>query len=558
MRGNIFLSGAFAFFILFFSSCAQVGSPVGGAKDTTPPKIINSDPGNFSSGFNRKQIVLSFDEYVQIKDLNNQMIISPPLKNQPAVKVKGKSVVVELEEPLEANTTYTFDFGKSILDFTEGNPLDSSLFVVSTGSFIDSSSVSGKITDAFDLKPVKNVYVMLYENLNDSAPYKAIPNYLTRTREDGSYSIKHIRKGDYRLFTLKDENNNLLFDQPTERIGFYDEIINLDTSFTAELLMFEEAMKKQILKKSESPQYGKFVFTFSLPAENIKISPVFPDTTEIIKYYSLEKDTVIFWIPKLEGIDSIHFYVSDFDQIEESVAIAVGKKESLVTGGAKGRKNAVPLKLTGIANTNVSKPLPPHQKLEIEFNHPIKDFNHTLAWLTLSHDSISIDTIAFSAVSRQHRMIYSLNAELKEDSIYHFMAMPGAFRDIYNIENDTMSFSFKVMKKDALGSVSVKVELPENKHQYVIQLLSQEKVIKEDIISMNTSLSYSNLYAGGYSLRVVYDRNNNGKWDTGNYLENQQPEKIAFYPDAIIVKQNWDMELEWKVGEEKKVKADSN
>nr|MBA3901512.1 Ig-like domain-containing protein [Bacteroidota bacterium] len=182
-----------AIIVSFLISCAQVGSPAGGPVDTTPPKIVKSYPENNSVKFNGKSIVLEFDEYVQVKDVTNQLLISPPLDKPPELKIKGKSVIIAFEGTLKDSTTYTFNFGSSISDFTEGNPLDSNLFVFSTGTFLDSLSIKGKVKNILDGSVEKDIYVMLYSNLEDSVPYKNKPLYLTRTEEDGSFSINNIR-----------------------------------------------------------------------------------------------------------------------------------------------------------------------------------------------------------------------------------------------------------------------------------------------------------------------------------------------------------------------------
>ncbi len=173
---------------IFVYSCAKVGSPSGGAKDEEPPKIVKSIPLNYSTGFSSKKIELTFDEFIQLKNIQQELITSPPLDEMPVTKLKGKSLVIELNNELKENTTYTLYFGNAIVDNNEGNPIPNFEFVFSTGAHVDSLSVTGKLVNAFNLQPEKDpVYIMLYDNLNDSAPYLEIPAFIGKTRDVGSF-----------------------------------------------------------------------------------------------------------------------------------------------------------------------------------------------------------------------------------------------------------------------------------------------------------------------------------------------------------------------------------
>ena len=223
----------FAVFAVFFTDCAKVGSPTGGPGDKTPPRVVGSKPDNYKKNFSSDALEITFDEFVTIKNLNSELIVSPPLKERPIMKMRRKTLILDLNNELRDSITYTFNFGNAITDFREGNILKNYEFVVSTGDFLDSLSVTGKLLQAFDLEPSKDpVLVMMYNNLNDSAPLQEIPLYLGKTGKEGDFTINNIKTGTYRIFALKDANNNMIYDLPDESIAFSDSAFIFDPAVT--------------------------------------------------------------------------------------------------------------------------------------------------------------------------------------------------------------------------------------------------------------------------------------------------------------------------------------
>ncbi len=213
---------------LFFYSCAKVVAPTGGPKDEEHPLIVEVNPPDYTVNFDSKKISITFNEYIQLKDLNNNLIISPPVGEKPDVKVKGKTLVIEFNEELKDSTTYNIYFGNSVQDYNEGNPIENFEYVLSTGTYIDSLSISGKIINSFNLLPEEGVYVMLYKDLEDSVPIKQIPIYISKTNKEGLYRINNISNNKYKLFALRDFNKNYLFDLPNEDIAFIDSLVLFD------------------------------------------------------------------------------------------------------------------------------------------------------------------------------------------------------------------------------------------------------------------------------------------------------------------------------------------
>jgi uncharacterized protein (DUF2141 family) len=526
----------------FLISCAQVGAPTGGPKDTQPPRIVKSFPENNSLEFKDNKIILSFDEFVQLKDVTNQLLISPPLSAIPEVKIKGKSVIVELKEPLKDSTTYTFNFGSAIADFNEGNVLDSNIFVFSTGFQLDSLSVTGIVTKAADNTPEKDVFVMLYANLADSAPYLEKPFYITRAKEDGSFAINNVRNGSYRIFALKDLNNNMLFDQPTEMVAFGDSIIHVDTLRHVSLGLFEELQEKQFLKKYEMAQYGKINLVFNKPVDSLNLillNPAFNGDWYIEEWNST-RDSVSFWLTSLEdSIQSIDLIVGDFNTLSDTLNLKVGKKQK-ASSGKMGRGS--PLVLTATTNASSAKPLGPENNLRIEFIHPLKNYDFSRAYLIKGADTL---TAEFTLTKHPGARIFEVLHPWEEDSLYKLFIPPGLVTDIFNLENDTLSFDFKKDKIDAYGSLSLTLKIPEKEHQFIFRLYQAEKIISEHVLKKDELVSIGNLKPGNYTLKAIYDENNNGKWDSGIYLQKKQPEKILNYKGEITIRANWELELDW-------------
>ncbi|MFI5164899.1 MAG: Ig-like domain-containing domain, partial [Bacteroidia bacterium] len=196
----------FTFYFLL-EHCAQIVIPGGGPRDATPPRVVKYMPDSAATNFNTKTIAITFDEYIQLSDLQRELTISPPMNIQPDVKYKGKTLLIELKDSLQKNTTYCLNFGSAIRDFTESNPKTNFQYIFSTGSFIDTLKLSGTVKNAFDLKSEKGILVMLYDTYNDSVPYKKLPSYFAKTGDDGSYTIRNIRPGNYKAFALKDANS---------------------------------------------------------------------------------------------------------------------------------------------------------------------------------------------------------------------------------------------------------------------------------------------------------------------------------------------------------------
>lgn len=543
-------------------SCAQVVAPGGGEKDITPPKVVKYIPDSASLNFKSKSIVVFFDEFIQLKDLNNQLIISPPLENTPDIKVKNKTLTIDFdkEEILKPNTTYSISFGNALQDIHENNPIDNFKYIFSTGSFIDSVIVKGKIENAFDHKTDKGVLVMLYTDFSDSVIYKKKPDYFAKTKEDGTFQINNIRTGKYKLLVLKDANSNYKYDSESESVGFIDALIDVAEKKNILIDVFQELSKKLFLKKINYNSYGKISFIFNKPADSIRIEPLnltFNDK-DVFLDYSKNKDTLNYWFRK-DDKDSIILQVKNGNTIIDTVDFKIIKKEDAL----KSRRN--PLRLVVVNSPAGNQNVDLNAEFKIVFNNPLDPvlFNNSISKeINLIEDTIPIKDYKNLFYTLEPFNTISINSKIigkdgstkvvpvvfKENTSYHLFIPPGTFTDIFGLTNDTIKIDFKTREEKFYGTLKLNLDIPVTVGSYIVQLLDEkESIVKESNINKSETLFYEYLYPKKYKLKIIYDNNANYKWDTGNLLQKLQPEKVIYNAEPVNTRPNWDLELEWKI-----------
>lgn len=535
---------------LFAASCAQVVTPTGGAKDITPPKVLKSIPGNFETNYTGNSISLQFDEFVVVKDASSEIIVSPMLGNNPKIKIKGKTVEIKFDTIPQPNTTYTVNLGKSIADYTEGNLLDSNIFVFSTESFIDTLTIKGKITDAEWGKAEKDMFIMLYADTSDSVPLKKRPDYIAKSNENGEFKIKHIKNNTYRLFALNDLNSNYLFDLPDEKIAFSQNTIELNNNLDSiNLLAFKEASEKQYVSSAEFTQFGKIQIIFNLPVENINVVPLNYQFKKswFLKEQNIKKDTVNLWLTDINTLDSLILEVSDNGKILDTLELVVPKKPTETSAGKAGRGSGkiTSFELKAKVNGSLSTPLNYNDSLILTWSHPVVSSNQNNFILTQGDDSVAFKMEIIDAALRN----YALSFNRKEDSTYNLLILPNAVEDIFGLKNDTIILSFKAQSKAYYGTVNLSIEgIDEASKNYIVDLLDEKnQILKSKSGNSLTNIKFDYLAPGNYGFRLVLDKNNNNKWDTGKYLNKVQPEKTYIYDGTVSVKGNWDSEIKWEL-----------
>jgi hypothetical protein len=526
---------------LCFQRCAQVAPLTGGVRDTTPPKLIEAIPSVPSINFNSNEILLRFDEYVQLKDLKNQLLVSPSLKTEPEVTADGKKIRMVLKkEELQPNTTYRIYFGKAIADMTEGNPIANFEYVFSTGTYIDSLKVSGIIKDAFTETNVADVLVGLFEsrNFSDSMVYKKKPDYITRSVASGSYAFEHLPAKPFRVIAFTDKNKNYIYDGETEKIGFANTELLLNSDTSVNISIFQELPARTYIKKTVSPYYGLLNIIYNQKSV-FKIQPLFLQASGAIRETSAgaEKDTITVVYDGMK--DSLGLIVQDvISKKYDTVKINLPKLNL-------SRKKS--LSLTSNLNGGV---LPINIPFQFSFLNSIDTLktNPAKVYLTYAKDSVRKEE---PAVIRYN---WPLQAELMnsltEGTEYKLQIDTAAFYDLNGRYNDSLVLKFKRQAKTELGHVTLKVLL-NKKQSYIIQLINEKGIVsREENISLSlsssnaVSIDFTGITPGIYTVKVVFDNNENKKWDTGNFMRHKQAENVFISSKQVKVIPDWDVEEE--------------
>ncbi|MBA3970569.1 MAG: Ig-like domain-containing protein [Bacteroidetes bacterium] len=550
---------------LLLVSCAQIVAPGGGAKDIEPPKVLKYSPDSAQLQFSSKIITITFDEFVQLKDLNNQLLISPPLEKTPEISVKNKTLFIELDknEVLKANTTYSISFGNAVQDLNENNAIENFKYIFSTGNFIDSLTLKGKVQKGFDQSTEKGILVMLYSDHSDSVVYKSQPDYFAKTEKDGSFQINNIKTGKYKVVAVKDANTNYKYDGDSESIGFSDTLIDVTQKNNILLRLFQEPAKKVYLKKYIHDSYGKVSFFFNQGSDSIRILPLNNDQKGVQEFteYSRNNDTLTYWIKNFIK-DSLILQVSNGNKVLDTVSLKFIKLEDAL----KSKRN--PLKLRVVSSPDGNQSFDLGSELKFMFNHPISSYATTPMLLEdtilLRVDYFLDDgnkTVSFSfwdststtedpnrpgvKVMTPTKNIYSA---WKENTKYHLLILPGTVTDYFGLTNDSIKIDFKTREEKYYGSVEVNLSLPSGDLRYILQLLDESgNIVREDIVRKSIEISYQYLAPKKYKLKLISDDNANGKWDSGNYLKKIQPEKVIYNTELINIRSNWDAELDWRI-----------
>lgn len=566
---------AFALVVFMLASCAQVVAPGGGVRDKVAPKVVKWSPDSAQLNFNSKTIELVFDEYIQLKDLNNQLIISPPFAKTPDFKIKNKTLTIDLsKEELKPNTTYSINFGNALQDVNEGNPKENFRYIFSTGAYIDSLHIKGKVQNAFDHKTEKGLLVMLYSDINDSAVYKDQPDYFGKTNTEGSFEINNIRPGKYKIYAIKDANGNFKYDGEPESIAFAEGSINPADDKELLLELFQEKPKKLQVKKYMHSSYGKIIITFNQGSDSLHVnnlSNTLKGVQEQVEF-SKHKDTLTYWIKNYDK-DSLKLQVSNGTSIIDTLEFKMIKKEEAL----KAKRN--PLKLYVVNNFNGNQSFDLHAPIHLKFSQPIESFDEH-ANARMKEDSIPMKHLGFSkdfvtetgdiliclwdstakAEDPNHKGVFvdapikSSILDLKESTNYHLLILPKTFTDIFGLTNDSIKIDFKTREQKFYGSLKLTVHLTESEKntsttgQYIVQLMNeQEVVIREEFIRNSSELLFEYLYPNKYKIKLIYDSNANDKWDSGDYLKKVQPEEVLYNPELITIRSNWDADIEWKI-----------
>lgn len=510
--------------------CANKVAPTGGMKDVTPPNLLKATPPDNTVNFASDKVTLTFDEYVQLKDAAKQVVVSPPVSPAPRITAVKKSIIVEFDSLPAPNTTYNINFGNAVADNNEGNPLPGFRYTFSTGPFIDSLTVKGKIIDALTLKPADGALAILYRaDLPDSLLLKSLPNYFSRTSIDGSYIITNVAAGVYRLFALAEKNPNYLLDQPDEKAGFLSETVIVPDTSMHELRVFTPLPVKQTLKGCNVGEHGKITMSFGRPAADISWDFIGTAGEVTAALYSDKRDSLT--LHMRQGVsDTLRLKV-----FENSILI-----DTLLCRTTPSAQAKLQPKFTGYAlNPITNSMLQPEKNPVVRWSSPIVSFDSTKVKVT-TRDSVAVAATFRFADSLQTHL--EINAAWKEPGHYITIA-PGAVKDIYGLENDTVKWMFTIPAERTKGSISFKVGSKTAGHQILQLVNDKDEIIRERFFENAVEGIFERLEPGTYRMRLVSDSNNNRKWDTGDHLKKQQPEHVVYFKDSIMVRANWEVEV---------------
>ena len=546
-----------AFLTLY--GCAKQGMPSGGPKDTEPPRILSASPANSTLNFNGDEFYIAFDEYVVLKDVENNILVSPPLKNKPEYRTKGKGVQVRLKDTLLENTTYLFQFKNAIADFNEGNLLPSLNYVFSTGSYIDSMTVGGRVTEALTHEPLEDAVSVWLMSLSDgeifmttwgdstaSAPTIA---YTTRCDKDGTFRFNHIRPGTYNIFAIKDENKNQQLD-PGEGVAFLPQHVEAKNSKdsvvvgnkllsaadidTVQLFLFTPKNDKQRITSSNFVAAGKIRITSMLPMTD---PTILSGDEEVTWHLNKSRDTLTLWTFR-QKCDSIQLIVSDPSGIQDTMRLRWRPK--------KAGLNQLP---QNNIRLNYSK-LPFFDTLAILFSTP-------LAALQSGDSIVTIMRLKDSSVTICSALLYYdfLKAAIPYNFIqgekYAVSIAKGRLKDLYNQDIDSLRAVVEVSRADDYGNLKMQLVDSGNSVEspLTVQLLDEKgKVLSERSAVVNDYVEFKNLKPAKYRIRAIVDDNGNGKWDTGDFAHRLQPERVLYFPKILDIRANWDFDEKFEVG----------
>lgn len=524
-----FRQGALLFLMAIVTSCANRVAPEGGPKDVTPPKLISAQPENFSHSFQGNEITLQFDEYIQLRDADKQILVSPLTDEKPEITASKKTLKVKFKKPLQGNTTYTLSFGNAVADIHESNALTGFRFVFSTGSFVDSLSITGTVTDAFTLQPAGDVTVMLYTGNDDSLPYHSRPAYAAMSDAAGNFKFENLSASSFRLFALKDKNSNYLYDHPDEMIAWADEPVRSGDSVQHSLFLFKELPKKIKLLNAVAAEPVKVIMAFNKKAE-VELK----EKNGIASWhsYSFNKtgDSITVWMTDTLK-DSLNVYLYENNQLFDSVFISLKKPVSI-----KQQKSTLqPLTVS-------VKTFQPGEKISFNASHPLKETNPQLIKVIADSAESSLQNLKTESGTN-----CATDLTVLPDKKYELILLPGALKDIYGRMNDSLKVPVKVLNEKETGSLFVQIK-NENSFPLLISLVNdKEQSIRDTILTGSApAIYFGYLPAGVYKLKAVEDSNQNGRWDTGDYLKKQKPERVTYFKEPVTIRANWDVENRWK------------
>ena len=583
--------------------CARMGSPDGGWYDDDPPKVVSCIPEDQATNISTKKITILFDEYIKLTDATNKVIVSPPQLEVPDIKATGKKIVVELQDSLVPNTTYTIDFSDAISDNNEGNPMGSYTYSFSTGERIDTFEVSGYVLDASNLEPIKGIMVGLYNDLADSAFQTKPMLRVSRTDSRGHFVVKGVAPGTYRAYALQDMDGDFRFSQKSEMIGYnhltfepgskpdtrtdtiWRDSLHIDalvqvpyTHFLPDditLLAFTHVLTDRFLIKTERVEANKFSMYFSYGNPQLPVIKGlnFDSDSAFVVETNEKQDTIHYWLRDTALVnqdtlrmeisylmtDSAGVLINQTDTIEGLAKVSFEKRQKELKKQKDQWRKDMEKRMKRGENVDTiwrEKPLEvkydapasmdPDKIVRIEMPTPLQHCDTAGVHLYSMIDSVWYESDCSMVPIPNQIRNYQLLADWRPGIEYSLEVDSAAFIDIYGKVSDAFKQGIKVKTEDEYGTLKLNITGVEDSAMIVQLLNSSGKIVKQ-VKAQNHAAEFKFIKPEKYYISAFIDSNGNGIWDTGSYDEDRQAEAVYYYPREIECKAKWDVTQTWNV-----------
>jgi hypothetical protein len=522
----------FQLIILLFSSlffgCASMQQPTGGPKDSIPPKVLKESPKNLTRNFKADRISIQLDEFFKLNNEFKEISISPAMEQTPLFKIKKNVLEIRLQDTLEKNTTYSINFGNAIADVNEGNVLKNYSYVFATGNVIDSLSISGKIINTLTKQPVLDATVFILPVRQDTLFGKKRASIFTTTDSSGNYRLKNLRDDTYKIYALKEEGGDRIYNSSNELIAFKSDSILLTRDIQdINLELFKGETGAFRIQDRKIENSGRILLTFNITLNKPDLEILQPAELNNTKFleFSRTGDTAMLWLPQMT-FDSLTVIPKDGTTNLDTVILRRNKKDTYnqsiaITDNLSGGK------------------LKPGGNLELTFSAPVSKFDASK--IKLLEDSVAKraeiikDTTSFRK--------YSIKYRWRNKKEYILDLGENAFFNESEGKSKATTRRFTLEETENYGNLILDISAPDTSRNFVIQLLRGEgEILRNDIVKGNKKINYIQYPTGTYYIRVVYDLNNNGKWDTGDVRLKRQPEPVWNYEKEFTLRANWDLE----------------
>jgi len=583
------LFGISLFYLIFYTSCANIGSPSGGPKDSIPPVVVRTIPELRGTNFKGNDVRITFDEFINSDEVTEKLVVSPPMKKKPMIKMKGKTLIVEFTQDLRKESTYSLDFKDAVADNNEKNPIEDFRFSFSTGSTFDSLRVVGYVKDAITQEPVEKALVLLHRQKDYTAFIDSVPDYIGKTDKEGLFMIDNVAPGSYRLYALTDTDNSLTYNSNAEQIAFADSLIIPSAKYVARpdtvikgadtllvtghvdylpapryLMMLEEIKFGHHLGPYKRNQGNKCDFYFSESlSDSFQVNLIKPTPTKDWSYIesNLKRDSITVWLTDtiLSKSDSLKFELKY--QVLDSLNQLVIKRDTVgmiysapKTPKVKRKKGELPpVPTINLSNNINSAAHDLYRPIKIEAPEPLSSFDTTRIRLYSLEDTVK--TRIPIEVKRDTNSVrkYFIEHHWEPNTNYLFQVDSAAAYNIYGYPSNKVDQKFKTQKEDYYGKIILTISGLSG--PAIVQLLGNdkdEKVLQKIQILGDGKIEFPYLKPEKYKLKIILDSNKNGKWDTGFLADGIQPEEVVYYPKIIKIRSNFEIEEAWEI----KYKAD--